>query len=181
MKRPTKTAVVFVSVIIAGSLLAGHMLSVDATAEFMSADTSPRNIDVGESFILSSRGGARADSNGDKIHALTKLELHFEVAGKENRRLQLNAFSGHLILNETRFAIEDGRGVVGRPTQGRFNGTTVVGFRFNVTDSEGNTGTVVFLGKVVSAARGKVLRMIGTVHVDGLAYKWRHIGRVRRA
>jgi hypothetical protein len=180
MKRPTKAAVVFVLVIIASGLLTGHILSVDATAEFMFASTSSRNIDVGQSFVLLSRGGTQADSNSGKIHALTKLELYFEIAGKENRRLQLTAFSGHLILNETHFAVEEGRGVVCRPSQGRFSGTTVVGFRLNVTDSEGKAWTVAFLGKGASAARGMALRMIGKIRVGGLEYRWRHIGRVRR-
>lgn len=180
MKRATK-AIILLSAIVLGSLFANHILFVDATADVMSVDDPRVRIDVGESFVLLSRGQARAEADGKMIRALTKLEFQFAIAGKGNHRLHLKVISGRLILNETRFAIDEGKGIVGRPTKGRFNGTTLIGFRLNVSDSEGNRDTVAFLGKVISTDQDKILRFVGKIVVNELDYRWRHVGRIRRS
>ena len=144
--------------------------------------TNARGAEIGDAFYIDSRGGAIAnDSDGNKIRALTKMHIEFTLTRRGLRGVIFEVTSGTFTMNYTQFSFSKGVGVAGRPTEGRFNGTVVFGFKFNMTDPDGRLAEVGLLGKVKrTEEHGPVLVMKGRINLDGLTYSFIQAGKIHR-
>ena len=144
--------------------------------------TNANGAEIGDGFYIDSRGGARAnDSEGNLIRALLKMHIEFTLTRKGRRGVIFDVTSGTFTMNFTQFSFSDGIGFAGRPTDGKFNGTVVFGFRFNMTDSTGRIAEVGLLGRVKrTEEHGPVLVMKGRIDFDGLTYGFIQAGKIHR-
>jgi hypothetical protein len=136
---------------------------------------------IGDVFSINAWGEIAAKTNDDFSRALTEMHLEFELVEKGRRKARFHVLSGYFIINSTRYEVTEGVGFAGVPEDGRFNGTLVFGFRFNMTESGEEIAQVGFLGKVVrTEERGPILFMRGRVLVDDLTYALGQRGRIHR-
>ncbi len=137
---------------------------------------------VGDVFSIDAWGEIAAKTDDDDLsRALTEMHLEFELVEKGRRSVRFNILSGYFIINSTRYEVTEGVGFAGVPEEGRFNGTLVFGFRFNMTESGEEIVQIGFLGKVVrTEERGPILLMRGRVLVDDLTYALGQRGRIHR-
>ena len=144
--------------------------------------TNARGAEVGDAFYIDSRGRAAAnDSDGNIIRALLKMHIEFSLTRKGRRGVIFEVTSGTVTMNYTQFSFSEGVGFAGRPTEGRFNGTVVFGFKFNMTDSDGGLAEVGLLGKVKrTEEHGPVLVMKGRIDYGGLTYCFIQAGKIHR-
>ncbi len=136
---------------------------------------------IGDVFSINAWGEIAAKTDDDFSRALTEMHLEFELVEKGRRGVRFDVLSGYFIINSTRYEVTEGVGFAGVPEEGRFNGTLVFGFRFNMTESGEEIMQVGFLGKVVrTEERGPILFMRGRILVDDLTYALGQRGRIHR-
>ena len=136
---------------------------------------------VGDVFSINAWGEIAARTDDDLSRALTEMHLEFELVEKGQRGVRFTVISGYFIINSTRYEVTEGVGFAGVPEEGRFNGTLVFGFRFNMTEFGEKIDQVGFLGKVVrTEERGPILFMRGRVLIDDLTYALGQRGRIHR-
>ncbi len=170
------TAAISVLVIIVISSLA---VPTDA-ASVLDTSYAPA-ASVGDVFSINAWGEIAAKIDDDLSRALTEMHLEFELVEKGQRGVRFDVLSGYFIINSTRYEVTEGVGFAGVPKEGRFNGTLVFGFRFNMTESGEELVQVGFLGKVVrTEEHGPILFMRGRILVDDLTYALGQRGRIHR-
>jgi hypothetical protein len=144
--------------------------------------TNAKGTKLGDAFYIDSRGrAAPKDDDESIIHALTKMHIEFILSQKGRRGVLFEITCGTFIMNSTRFSFSEGIGFAGRPTEGRFNNTVVFGFRFNMTESDGEVAEVGLLGRVKRTEKlGPVLVMKGRIEFDGFTYGFIQAGKIHR-
>jgi hypothetical protein len=144
--------------------------------------TNARGAEIGDAFYIDSRGRAIAnDSDGKLIRALLKMHIEFTLTRRGRRGVIFEITSGTFTMNYTQFSFSEGVGFAGRPSEGKFNGTIVFGFKFNMTDSDGGLAKVGLLGRVKRTEKhGPVLVMKGRIDFDGLTYGFIQAGKIHR-
>jgi len=153
------------------------VVPTDAAAVLDTPETA--RLGIGTVLQIDARGTAQANVDEEVVRALTTMSLVFEITQKGQHGALFAVMSGSLVLNTTRFVVTNGIGVAGRPEMGRFNGTVVFVFRFNMTKTDGTIVQVTLRGIVVrSEGHGPILAMRGTMSVDNLSWVLRQFGRV---
>jgi hypothetical protein len=165
------------------SLLFGLLLLVAPTdAASILETTNARGAELGDAFYIDSRGEAAAKDMDERIiRALTKMHIEFILTRKGQRGVIFEVTSGSFTMNFTKFSFSEGVGFAGRPSEDKFNGTVIFGFKFNMTDSDGRVARVGLLGKVKrTEEHGPVLVMKGRIEFDGLTYSFIQAGKIHR-
>ena len=140
---------------------------------------------IGDTFEILARGrGGNTLEDMDEFKAdyLTHMDLEFTITRRGERGVLLEVLDGHFSLNDTIFEFDEGGlGIVGRPEEGRFNGTLVFGFRINVTGPDGEVAQLAFRGIVKRTfEHGPLLVMQGRLVQEDQVFVFRQIGRIHR-
>jgi hypothetical protein len=137
---------------------------------------------VGDSFgiLARGRGGFWTDSIEEfTTNYQTQMSLSFLIARRGERGVLLQVLAGKFSLNDTLYSFIDGIGFAGRPQDERLNETIVFGFRVNVTDSQGESGQLEFIGRVRRTdSNYPFLVMRGKLTFGDLAFVFAQIGRI---
>ena len=144
--------------------------------------TNAKGAKIGDAFYIESRGGAAAkDSDENLVRVLIKMHIEFTLARRGLRGVIFEMTSGTFTMNLTQLSFSEGMGFAGRPREGRFNGTVVFGFKFNMTGPDGKLAEVGLIGKVKRTEEyGPVLVMKGRINFDGLTYGFIQAGKLHK-
>lgn len=182
--KPTKKAISILSSIVLLSIITLPMLtlSVDAASVLENEDAAIARI--GDSFEIIAKGRGGFNSNAiEEFQANYKIQMKFNflIACKGERGVLFESLNGHLSINDTSYTFDNGMGIAGLPTKGKFNDTLVFGFKINLTDSDEQTSQLEFIGRVLRTQNhGPLLLMKGRVTFDGQILVFGVIGRIHR-
>ncbi len=180
MKRVAPVLVPTISVSLAILLVFSlSPLLTDAAAILDSPGAAAASL--GNSFEIKAIGEAIANTTDGSVRALTKMHLEFTIVRNGTRGVLFQVNSGYLVMNYTRYEIQEGIGLAGRPREGRFNNTIVFGFRVNLTGYDGDAAQLVFRGFVArNEAKGPILYMQGRITLESVQYYLIQRGNVHR-
>lgn len=180
--KHARNALVFTAAASISLLFVLPLLVAPTDAASILETTNARGAELGDAFCIDSRGEAAAkDSDESIIHALIEMRIEFILTRKGQRGVIFEVTSGSFTMNLTKFSFCEGVGFAGRPSEGKFNGTVIFGFKFNMTDSDGRLAKVSLLGKVKRIeAHGPVLVMKGRIEFDGPTYGFIQAGKIHR-
>lgn len=155
------------------------VVPIDATSILENPESA--RVQVGDILQIDSRGRGAMHDGSDQARVLVKMHLEFQVASRLDRGVSFVVLQGYLVMNNSQYAVVDGRGAAGRTNRVRLNITISFVFRINMTGPDGEPLTLRILGGVKrTESHGPVLVMRSLAVIDGVEYVLWQLGRAHR-
>ncbi|TFG34485.1 hypothetical protein EU527_02885 [Candidatus Thorarchaeota archaeon] len=177
-------AITFLSLAVLLFIITLPMLTTTVDAASVLEREAAAAASIGDTFeiLARGRGGIKSESvESFQANFKTQMELCFLLSLRGEYGVVIEVLEGHFSINDTRYSFDNGLGIVGRPTQGEFNGPIIFGFRINVTNTAEEIAQLEFVGRVRRTQDyGPLLLMKGQMTLDTQVFVFGQIGRIHR-